>query len=90
MDVTAADADQEREDLEALVRSPGWERFCRFARREWLGPGYRQRMREALDKNAPPEVLHGIDYTSRAVETLLTFPMERLNQMARNVEQRQP
>ncbi len=71
--------DQEREDLEALLATPGWTRFLRFVQKEWLtGRGYRARMRAALGVTDGPQF---VEMTATEIEKLLTWPGERLKQL---------
>lgn len=74
-DITA-----EREALEDLIGSKGWEIFVRYVAREWKGGGYYARMNSVLKSNKPEEAIL-IHRTSEEVLTVVTWPDRRVTDL---------
>lgn len=71
---------REREDLEELLKTPGWKRFAAHCTEEYKGNGYFTRMGHALKSNDPVAgpALHK---TSLAVEELVNWVSWRVNEL---------
>lgn len=68
--------DQTREDLRALIASPGWRWFVQYATESWIGAeAYRRRMREQLGTGSFSE-LAAVDRVAQVVEMLLDAPRQ--------------
>lgn len=67
----------EREVLEEMIRTEGWQVFERRVMAEWKGDGYFARMAKALTSNDAimPKVIH---QTAIEVEGMLRWPKSRI------------
>jgi hypothetical protein len=73
----------EQEDLDQFVQSAGWLRFCRHAEEEW-NDRFQQHVRTAIndaDDVAALRKLQQVTVAKDAVERLLKWPKERLQQL---------
>lgn len=59
---TASEAAAIREDLEELVKTPGWARFINHVRSRYVGEGYAQAINQALQSGNPqaPHIVNGV------------------------------
>ena len=80
--------DQEREDLDALVTSPGWLRVTQWAKEDFAA-----RMTQATESaaNLTDDVaainqLRQVIAAKRAVELVLAYPRQRMKALAQPVE----
>lgn len=80
--------DNELEDLEALLASPGWARLVAFANREWSSEQYRARVQRALETVPSPDksgdaaiLIMRLEDTAKAVDNVLAWPGFRLSQL---------
>ena len=78
-------SDTEQEDLESLVKSPGWLTLMEHAKREWV-TGYPLKVKTAIaearaTKHSAEVAVQCIDAASDAVNALLTWPTQRLQQL---------
>ena len=71
---------REREALEELLKTEGWQVFLRHCTDEWKGDGFFQQIGISLRSNnaVDPAVVHR---TALAVERLLQWPVNRLNEL---------
>jgi hypothetical protein len=74
---------QEREDLEALLSSPGWLRFLNHSRQTWAGDGYARKIKlaikDAMEKHQNvAEAVQRVDAANDEVNALLTWPKDRV------------
>jgi hypothetical protein len=75
----------EREDLEALLASPGWIRFHDYVKAQWA-VGYPARIKMAIkdaqEKNTNvAEAVHRIDAANDEVNAMLSWPKQRLQSL---------
>ena len=87
------DPAQEREELDALVRSPGWAWLVAEAQRRWSGHGYVAALKHALaDAKARQadlsEVLERLDAAQDAVNAILSWPTDRIATLSRHEDRR--
>jgi hypothetical protein len=82
--MNSLDAKQEAEDLANLVKSPGWQRFCRAVTID-AGQHVEQEMARALD-NANDAIAAGkmrqVIASKRWLERALCWPDEQLRKLA--------
>lgn len=77
----------EREELDALVRSDGWRVFTAFVSSEW-GPGGRAfidavtKAADRVDNQQATDHLRQIMAAQKIVQRLITWPSERLKALA--------
>jgi hypothetical protein len=76
----------EREDFEELMKAPGWLRFAEYCRKQWGPVGYGQRIKRAVtqaiqDKTDPGHAVACVDAANNAVNEVLTYPQQRVNQL---------
>ena len=78
-------AGREQDDLENLVKSPGWLRFCEAQGEEWSHQIDRYIAAAANDNNdvAALNKLRQVIAAKQAVLRALTWPTERLRQLTR-------
>ena len=82
-----ADTNQELEDIETLVASPGWHLFVAHVDREFGPLGYRQKASKILSgvsverQNDAAGLLLQLESSTREVERLLAWPKERVSRL---------
>lgn len=86
---------QEREELEALMTTPGWLRLLAYARATWGGDGYAQRIklaiRTAQDRQQNvAEAVQRVDAANDEVNAILTWPKLRVQQLLQKEAHGQP
>lgn len=81
------DHNTEREDLIALLESPGWQRFRAFAQQEWGAEAYRIKVRQILSGlstnntgDAAGHVLQ-LESAARAIEQLFAWVIDRVKKL---------
>lgn len=77
---SSEDITAEREALEDLIGSKGWEVFVRYTAREWKGTGYYARMNAVLKSDKPTDAVL-IHQCSEAVIALVTWPDRRVSEL---------
>lgn len=77
-DESRQDVTRRREALEELIRSEGWQVFVAYARREWEGVGYKQRMGVALS-GPDPEAAKVTHRASLEIMRLLQWPKDQVD-----------
>ncbi len=82
---SAADLSHEREVLEELLRSEGWQVFVARCESEWGGVGFFARVGMALGTNDPTavKVVHS---TALEVGRALAWPKQRVLHLKGHVE----
>lgn len=77
----------ERENLEALIASPGWAIFQRRVIAEWRGEGYFARMGTAVATDDPlgAKIVHGV---SLEIERMLKWPAARITALTTKKERK--
>jgi hypothetical protein len=82
----------EREDLDALVKSPGWLRLLERARKEWT-EGYPAKIKLAIataqhDRTDVASAVASVDVASDAINALLSWPSDRVRQLTAMKDER--
>lgn len=72
----------EREDFEELLKSPGWQRFVGYARKQWGPEGYGVRIKRAIGEAKSAgidlaEAVARVDAANDEINKLLSYPKER-------------
>lgn len=85
--------EREREELEELVKMPGWRRLIDHARADWAGDGYAQKLKIAIrDAQASAqdvgEAVQRVDAANEAVNAVLSWPTARLQALTRQETRR--
>lgn len=70
----------EREALEELIRTPGWQVYVRAVGREWRGSGYYARMNTVLKSNNPAEAMV-VHRCAEEIVTSLLWPERRIAEL---------
>jgi hypothetical protein len=89
MQQTAEQYDREREDLEALVQSPGWARFIAHLNDEWGAAAYARKMEQAVAAIAAGpyaldqarDTVFQITGVRKAMQVISKWPLERLERV---------
>jgi hypothetical protein len=89
MQQTAEQYDREREDLEALVQSPGWARFIAHLNDEWGAAAYARKIEQAVASipssahagEQARETVFQITGIRKAMQTITKWPLERLERV---------
>lgn len=76
----STDLTAERENLEELVRSPGWSLFHRYLTERFLGPGYFNAMNAAFS-TGDTEKARRLHEVAKEVTTVMNWPVSRLNDL---------
>lgn len=78
--MTATDAAAMREDLEELIRTPGWERFVSYVNDRYQGGGYFNAMGQALKSGDPmkPLVYHE---TATEIGRVMSWPLVMIREL---------
>jgi ABC-type Fe2+-enterobactin transport system substrate-binding protein len=84
----------EREDLESLLKAPGWLRLINHSRKEWAGDGYAAKIklaiRHATEKNENvAEAVQRVDAANDEVNAVLSWPKDRVQTLLTQEAQRQ-
>lgn len=84
------DYDKELEDLEALLASPGWERFMGYVSLAWGNAAFRQRAHKILvsltdgtQRSDAANLLLQLEYASDEIEKLFKWVPDRVSQLKR-------
>jgi hypothetical protein len=78
----------ETEDLDALLRSPGWLRFSRHAEVEWHEK-FADKVKSAIgdtDDAAALAKLRQVTVAKDSIERLLRWPKDRLSELQRTAD----
>jgi hypothetical protein len=73
----------EREDLESLLKAPGWLRLLQHSRKTWAGDGYAAKIKLAI-KDATErgqnvaEAVQRVDAANDEVNAILSWPKDRV------------
>jgi len=83
-------SDSEREDYDALRTHPGWQRLVAFAKQQWGGVTYRNRIDQAIAKAEDSKgdvaaAVKAVNAATDAVNQLLSHPAERVKQLEKPV-----
>jgi hypothetical protein len=89
MQQTAEQYDREREDLEALVQSPGWARFIAHLNDEWGAAAYARKIEQAVSSipasaqagDQARETVFQITAVRFALQNLSKWPLERVQRV---------
>ena len=68
---------EQQEQLDEMLKSPGWLIFREYARKQWGPEGYGRKMKQALGAATPEEratTISAVDYASTEINALLTWP----------------
>jgi hypothetical protein len=73
----------EREDLESLLKAPGWLRLIQHSRKEWAGDGYAAKIKlaikDAMEKNQNvAEAVQRVDAANDQINAVLSWPKDRV------------
>lgn len=81
----SADLAHEREVLEDMLRSEGWQVFVRRCALEWRGDGYFARMGQAVESadTIAAKVLHRV---SVEIERAIQWPSDRVKHLKGQTE----
>lgn len=85
--------EREREELEELLKTPGWRRLVDYARRTWAGDGYAQKLKLAInDAKAAgtnvAEAVERVDASNEAINAVLSWPAGRVQALERQETRR--
>jgi hypothetical protein len=80
----------EKDDLDNLLKSPGWLMLKDYARKEWR-ENYPAKVKMAIqhakgDNLSLSAAVEAVDAASDAINALLSWPQERLQRLAQIVE----
>lgn len=78
----------EREDWDALTKTPGWQRLVAFAKSQWAGAAYKQKVSAAVRENNLAQVAT-VDTVADEINILLTYPLERMKELDKVREREQ-
>jgi hypothetical protein len=83
----------EREDLESLLKAPGWLRLIQHSRRTWAGDGYAAKIklaiRHATERNENvAEAVQRVDAANDEVNAILSWPKARVQSLTSQEAQR--
>lgn len=72
---------EQQDQLDEMLKSPGWLLFREHARKQWGPEGYGRKLKAAISANGAvlnPEVygtvVYGIDVAATEINALLTWP----------------
>lgn len=82
----------EREDLHALLHTPGWQRVLSVARGQWGGDGYGAQIKLAIAKakaegSDVSAAVSAVDAAQDAVNQLMSWPADRVRDLEKQTEQ---
>lgn len=84
-DHSSSDLTKEREDLEELLQSPGWQRFVGAMLERYTGPGYYQAMKKATNTGSIEEVKL-VQWLADEAMVLTHWPMLRVRELRGDTE----
>ena len=75
--------EREAEDLDNLVKSPGWQRVLAYAKQEWVTT-YPVKIKQAIQqaraaRESADAAVQAVDAGNDAVNALMSWPGSRLN-----------
>jgi hypothetical protein len=79
--------DRERDDLQAMLHSPGWRIFCEHVAEDWGRPEVLTRICAAL-QNEQYIVAARLSAGKDAIEAVMTWPLNRIHALSLPVRAR--